>query len=160
MSISVKVLAVHLFTGALLVIAAGNLAAMDGPDAVELETLSNIYMGVTFDHAMHTEMASCAACHHHTTGMPAEDTKCLDCHKTSTETDEVACQGCHTTNPGKAEKMKGSQQVPIYHSDATGLKRAYHLQCLGCHREMEAASGCEDCHPRKEQNPRVSQVND
>jgi len=144
----------------MLVMSAGHLAAMDGPDVVDLDALSNIYTSVTFDHAMHTEMASCAACHHHTTGMPAEDARCVDCHAASGEADEVACTGCHAHSPGNAEKMKESQAVNLYHTDSTGLKRAYHVQCLGCHREMEAVSGCEDCHPKREDSPKVSQVND
>lgn len=146
-----------LILGGLLVSAAARPSAMEGPDLIELDALSNIYTPVTFDHTMHADMASCATCHHHTTGMPAEDARCVNCHEGSGQTDEVACTGCHATSPGSAEKMQKSQAINLFHTDATGLKRAYHLQCLGCHREMEAASGCEDCHSKKNGNLKVSQ---
>jgi len=156
MSIKGRMLITSLIIGGLLCFATVHLSAMEGPDVVELGTLANIYDAVTFDHAMHADMASCAACHHHTTGMPAEDAKCVSCHAASGEADEVACTGCHASSPGSAEKMKESQAVNLFHTDAAGLKRAYHLQCLGCHREMEAASGCEDCHAKKETSLKVS----
>jgi hypothetical protein len=133
---------------------------MDEPDVVELDTLANIYAAVTFDHAMHADMTPCAACHHHTTGIPTRNVKCVRCHAVSGETDEVACSGCHATSPGNGAKMKESRAANLYHTDSTGLKRAYHLQCLGCHKEMEAASGCEDCHPKKVVIQKVSQANE
>ena len=141
--------------GGLLVVAAP-VFAMEAPDLAELKSLSSIYEAVTFDHAMHADMTSCATCHHHTTGMPAEDTRCVRCHEASGQADKVACAGCHTTTPGSAEKMKESQEVTLFHTDTTGLKRAYHLQCLGCHKEMEAPTGCEDCHAKKEPNLKIS----
>jgi hypothetical protein len=156
MRITGRILVTGLIISGLLVIAVVQLSAMEEPDVVELDTLTSIYAGVTFDHAMHTDMASCAACHHHTTGMPAEDAKCVRCHEASGQADEVACTGCHPSSPGSAEKMKESQAVNLFHTDTTGLKRAYHIQCLGCHKEMEAASGCEDCHAKKAADLKVS----
>lgn len=126
--------------------------ASDLPGVIELDTISNIYTGVIFDHEMHEDMSSCASCHHHTTGMAVEDANCVRCHETSGQANEAACSGCHATSPGNAEKMKVSQEVNLFHTDTTGLKRAYHLLCMGCHVEMEAASGCEDCHLKKEIN--------
>lgn len=126
--------------------------ASEFPDVIELKTLSNIYTGVIFDHAMHADMSSCATCHHHTTGMAAEDARCVRCHEASGQTNEVACSGCHAASPGNADKMKESQTQNLFHTDTTGLKRAYHLQCMGCHKEMEAASGCEDCHFKNDAN--------
>lgn len=152
MGIKGEIFITSLIIGGFLGSATACLSAMDGPDVVELDTLTNIYAGVTFDHAMHADMTSCATCHHHTTGVPAEDSRCMPCHEASGEADEVACSGCHATSPGSAEKMKESQEVSLFHTDTTGLKRAYHLQCMGCHNEMEAASGCEDCHFKKDSN--------
>lgn len=122
---------------------------MDGPDNVDLDSLVNIYRAVTFDHAMHTESISCAACHHHTTGDRAEDENCLPCHAQSKSLDEVSCSSCHPGEAGKASLAKDFS-IPgrKYHIEKTGLKRAYHLKCLGCHKEMNVASGCEDCHPK------------
>ncbi len=136
--------------GGLLVSSAPYLAAMDGPEVVELETLVNIYEPVAFDHTMHVEVASCATCHHHTTGEPAEDEKCLRCHQESGEADEVTCGGCHPENRGRAEKVRVLMDADLFHNDIAGLKRAYHLKCVGCHTEMDVPSGCEDCHPKRD----------
>lgn len=156
MSVKARIFITSLIVGGLLGSATVNPSAMEEPDVVELDTLVNIYNGVTFAHDMHADMTSCASCHHHTTGVPAEDARCIRCHETSDQADEVACAGCHAGSPRSAEKMKGSPAANLYHTDTTGLKRAYHLQCLGCHKEMEAASGCEDCHSKKEGNLKVS----
>lgn len=118
----------------------------------ELDTLGNLYGPVVFDHAMHMDIASCAVCHHHTTGtgLDGEDGKCTTCHRESCTTCAVACRDCHSGNPDAADRLRESLETPGFHYDTTGLKRAYHVVCLGCHREMEAASGCEDCHQKKE----------
>jgi hypothetical protein len=140
--------------GGLLIGYASCIYAMEVPNIIELDTLSNIYTAVTFDHTMHVDMASCATCHHHTTGMQTEDLRCLRCHEASGQADELACSGCH------ANTVNVSQAANLFHSDPTGLKRAYHLQCLGCHKEMEAASGCEDCHTKEDRSQKVSQTSD
>jgi len=146
--------------GGLLFSNALHTSAMEGPDVIELDALSNIYTEVIFDHAMHMDMASCATCHHHTTGMQTEDVRCVRCHQVGRQADTVACTDCHTLSPGSVDTLKASQAANLFHTDTTGLKRAYHLQCLGCHREMEAASGCEDCHARIATNMNMSQIND
>jgi hypothetical protein len=145
-----KIFFASIIIGSLLVISAPYLSAMDGPDVVELDTLVNIYEPVAFDHTMHVEVASCATCHHHTTGEPAKDEKCLRCHQESGEADEVACTGCHPENRGSAEKARALMYTDLFHNDTAGLKRAYHLKCLGCHTEMDSPTGCEDCHPKRD----------
>ena len=127
-----------------------SLYAGEGTDIIKLGTMVNIYEPVHFEHGMHEEMASCATCHHHTLGMPTEDEKCLRCHWGSGETDEIMCSGCHAKLPGDAVKFDIGREEGRYHIDVTGLKRAYHLKCMGCHVDLEAASGCEDCHSRRE----------
>lgn len=124
--------------------------AGQGPEIIKLDALVNIYGPVLFEHEMHEDVTSCATCHHHTMDMPAENEKCLRCHQGSGEADEITCSGCHTARPGEAEKFSRDGDESLYHIDVTGLKRAYHLQCMGCHVEMGAASGCEDCHPKAE----------
>jgi len=146
-----KVFIRSLITVGIFISSAVYLHAAAGPEAIELDSLVNIFEPVTFDHALHQDVTSCATCHHHTLNMPAEDENCLRCHQLSGLADEVMCSGCHPTHPGNAEKMKASLDENIYHIDITGLKRAYHLKCLGCHVEMGAASGCEDCHPKREE---------
>ena len=158
MSVKDQILITSLVTGGILISGSMLAIAGEGPDEIELGSLSNIYEAVTFDHGMHEDIATCATCHHHTTGMAAEDTKCLPCHAASGEAAEVACSACHVTRPGNAEKIKESQAVNLYHTDSTGLKRAYHLKCMGCHEEMDAASGCEDCHPKPADHLKVSQT--
>jgi hypothetical protein len=159
MSITVRIFFTSLILGGLLVNSLPCPFAMEAPEEVELAALSNIYEPVVFDHAMHMYMTSCAACHHHTVGMPAEDGRCVRCHATSAQADDAACTGCHAAGNGRAGQLKEAA-ADLFHSEATGLKRAYHLQCLGCHKEMEAASGCEDCHPKKESSSKVSQGDD
>ena len=144
-----KIFIAGIFIGSLLVVSVPYLSAMDGPDFVELDALVRLYEPVDFDHTLHEEVASCATCHHHTTGLPAEDENCLRCHKESGEADELTCAGCHPANRGRAEKVRASIDADLFHNDTAGLKRAYHLKCLGCHREMDAPSGCEDCHPKR-----------
>ena len=151
-----KILIAGIIIGSLLVISVPYLSAMDGPDFVELETLVSIYEPVAFDHTMHEEVASCATCHHHTTGLPAEDEKCLRCHKESDTADEITCGGCHPANRGRAENVRASMDTDLFHNDTAGLKRAYHLKCLGCHMEMDAPSGCEDCHPKRDDDDNMA----
>jgi hypothetical protein len=130
------------------------VAGAEPREIINLNSLSNIYGPVLFDHAMHMDIGSCATCHHHTTGtgMRGEEEKCLACHKESCTTCKVACRDCHSATPETDEKSESSNDTNMFHSDMAGLKRAYHVNCLGCHREMEAATGCEDCHPKKEQH--------
>ena len=158
MGISLRIFFSSFILGGLLLSAPPYSSAMEGPDVVELDTLSNIYAAVIFDHAMHTDMVSCATCHHQTTGMEVEDARCARCHKTADQADEVACTGCHATGSESGGMIKKAQSAGLFHTETTGLKRAYHVQCLGCHKEMEAASGCEDCHSRKDGDLKVSQI--
>ena len=125
--------------------------AMEGPEEVELDTLVNMYEGVTFDHLMHVDVASCEACHHHTLGKPPENEKCVQCHQGSDSADEVACYACHQADPiASVTQSESGEAESSFHLDTPGLKRAYHLNCMGCHREMGAPAGCEDCHPKKD----------
>ena len=144
-----KLLIKTLIAAGLFVGAASLGEAMEGPDVVELDALGNQYEAVTFDHIMHVDIVSCAACHHHTTGTPAEDEKCLKCHKEAGPDDAIACVDCHSAATADAVSMARSSEPGLYHIERTGIKRAYHLNCMGCHIEMDAASGCEDCHAKK-----------
>jgi hypothetical protein len=134
----------------ILVASAGYSSATDGPDAVKLDSLSNIYEGVNFDHLLHVDVAACGTCHHHTLGTPTVNQDCLRCHKNSGPVDEVACTGCHPSNPCNPETREVMKpEAQRYHLERTGLKRAYHRNCLGCHYEQGAPTGCEDCHVKK-----------
>ena len=129
---------------------AGYGAAMDGPDAIKLDSLSNLYEGVSFDHLLHVDVASCGTCHHHLTETPTANQDCIRCHKISSPADEVACTACHPVNPCSPETREVMKpEAQRYHLERTGLKRAYHRNCLGCHYEQGAPTGCEDCHVKK-----------
>lgn len=123
-----------------------------GPDTVELESLVQHYAPVSFNHAAHVDIAQdCAVCHHHTTGAAPTDKNCLRCHAKSGAAAVVACKDCHPAERFGAEYMAQLESDPtIYHVGKPGLKGAYHQKCLGCHEEMGAPTGCQDCHSRND----------
>ena len=91
------------------------------PETFTLSSLEKIYQPVVFSHAMHTEMAEeCASCHHHS---PAGQTP--------------ACGKCH------------GEPFDPQNLNMPGLKGAYHLQCMTCHRDVGAPVGCTECHAKK-----------
>ena len=91
------------------------------PETFTLGSLEKSYQPVEFSHAMHAEMAEgCASCHHHS---PAGQTP--------------GCGECH------------GEPFDPQNLNMPGLKGAYHLQCMNCHRETGAPMGCMDCHAKK-----------
>jgi predicted CXXCH cytochrome family protein len=112
-----------------------------------LDSLSDIYGAVQFDHSKHVSMAdNCGTCHHE---HGKNNQVCMDCHDLNKSTFRnsvvrsfMACKSCHDAsnrdNPG----------MP-------GLKTAYHRVCFDCHRGMgnigSEPSGCtEICHAKKQ----------
>jgi hypothetical protein len=86
--------------------------------------------GVTFPHAQHFATIECTACHHfYVNGQNVWD-----------ESRETNCAACHGL---KAEGKK------------MGLMKAFHENCVGCHRETKPAAGkslpvmCGECHKKK-----------
>ena len=125
--------------------------AMDYPDEIEIDSLGNLYEAVVFDHAMHVDATeSCADCHHHTTGTGAESEYCAKCHDGEVEMDAVLCQDCHSADPLSPENLHNPKPGFTYHNDQPNLKAAYHLNCIGCHQEVDGPTGCEDCHTKTE----------
>jgi len=120
------------------------------PDVVEIDSISELYEGVTFDHQMHMSIGECAECHHHTTGTAASSDYCVKCHAGGEESESVACKDCHSADPLSPANLHQSKPGYQYHDDKPSLKAAYHLNCLGCHQEMGAPTGCEDCHAKTE----------
>ncbi|MDH4223756.1 MAG: cytochrome c family protein [candidate division Zixibacteria bacterium] len=92
------------------------------PEFFVLNRLEDIYQPVRFTHIMHTAFADdCAECHHHS---PAGQTP--------------SCSKCH------------SASFNLENLNMPGLKGAYHLQCMGCHKEMGSGpTGCIECHAKK-----------
>ena len=135
----------------LALVASGSLAqASDMPDQVSLDTMVELFDGVEFDHAMHTDLGEdCSACHHHTTGTGTTDARCISCHADSNEIESVGCSDCHVMDPFSAESIKQKALDRYkYHVDMPGLKAAYHWNCVGCHEEMDGPTDCLDCHAR------------
>jgi hypothetical protein len=123
------------------------------PDAVQLNSLSQLYAGVEFDHAMHVSLADgCATCHHHTTGSAPLKQECTHCHAaTGQMSAKVACGACHGRETFSAQYLREKDQdAPRYHTDKLALKGAYHQSCTGCHQDMGGPTGCQDCHARNE----------
>lgn len=135
--------------GALLINSSNYPSASEVPEIITLDHIGDIYEEVTFDHGLHVDVTSCATCHHHTVDMPITDMRCIPCHKDNVQVDVIACKGCHEINPGTASKLNSTQTGKFYHIDTAGLKRAYHMQCMGCHEEMGVANECKDCHAKK-----------
>ncbi len=124
-------------------------AAQDFPEFIELDSLSDLYGPVPFDHLMHLDFGSCADCHHHGTGVPVQDANCARCHSNAETVPIISCKECHARDPFSATDIREKEaDLHLYHRDKPGLKGAYHLSCLGCHEEMGAPTGCNDCHVR------------
>ncbi len=125
--------------------------AMDYPDEIEIDNLANLYEAVVFDHAMHVDATDgCADCHHHTTGTEVSNEYCVKCHDDEVEMDVVACLDCHSADPVSADNLHNPKPGYFYHNDKPNLKAAYHLNCIGCHQEVDGPIGCEDCHAKTE----------
>ena len=125
-------------------------AAQPLPDTVLIDSLANHYQAVSFDHASHVEMTeSCAEGHHHGTGAPVVNDNCARCHSDSQPVAVVGCVACHPREPFSAEYLNQQDRDRFrYHRDKPGLKAAYHQNCLGCHEQVGAPVGCQDCHRR------------
>lgn len=129
-------------------------SAMKVPSTATLDSLSDKYEPVIFDHAKHAGLAgNCGTCHHRHGNFGA--LPCKECHaldaslfKESAVGSFMACRKCHgpydPSDPG----------MP-------GLKTAYHQQCFQCHRGMGdvgiSPGGCTNmCHGRKRLNTQKS----
>lgn len=133
-----------------LVATGSTTRALDMPDQVTIDSMTNLFDGVEFDHNMHTELGEdCSACHHHTTGSGTTDEQCVRCHADSAAVAAVGCRDCHVIDPFSAEHLhKKALDRYQFHIDTPGLKAAYHWNCVGCHEQMGGPIDCQDCHSR------------
>jgi len=144
-----KIVSLFLFAGLCLLFATSLYAGNSAPGVVKLDSLSDKYEPVRFDHAKHVPMADgCGACHHQ--HGDSGTLPCKDCHavtpsvfKNSVTNSFMACKNCHGTFERDAPNMPG-------------LRTAYHSTCFKCHRGMGNVGldpkGCaEMCHAKKEQ---------
>ncbi|MBN2008725.1 cytochrome c3 family protein [candidate division KSB1 bacterium] len=99
--------------------------ASDAPDVVVLNAIEHLFEPVTFAHKLHANMSemegSCDECHHYT---PANSP-------------HPACKDCHSL-----KMIRDNLEIP-------SLKAAYHIQCIGCHKEWNNERACERCHLSK-----------
>jgi len=123
------------------------------PGIVNLDSLTDKYTPVLFDHEMHLEIAeTCEECHHQHGNNSS--LLCNECHniaaslfRSSVTGSFTACRDCH------GEYDPASPGMP-------GLKVAYHRQCFQCHRGI-AGVGVEPkacaamCHYTYEQEPGI-----
>lgn len=146
-----------LMLGWVLILASGLTTPCEAQDSIiKLDSLASLYGEVNFDHDMHMDLAEdCSDCHHHTTGTGVESESCEPCHGDEEEGSTVACRDCHPVEPFSAEYLRQkSEDKTRYHVDIPGLKAVYHLNCVGCHTEMGAVTGCDECHPRTDAGDR------
>ncbi len=114
----------------------------DLPDEVKISSLQNLYRPVNFAHDNHVD-------------------KLLEGIRRSPMAlyfhggEDALCQGCHHNTPvgEKPPLCSNCHGAPFDDEDIhrPGLKGAYHLMCMGCHKSMkvEKAQGCQDCHIKK-----------
>ncbi len=127
---------------------AGDADPMAQPGVVVLDSLSDQYDAVTFDHEMHVMAAEeCAQCHHQHGSRVTR--ACGDCHTLNSEVFKrtvvhtfMPCKDCH------GQYNPDTPQMP-------GLKGAYHRTCFECHRGMGQLgldpTGCtEMCHAKRD----------
>lgn len=121
---------------------------------VKMDSLSNIYKPVQFNHEQHVAIAGdCGKCHHqhgNNASLP-----CHECHsikeqtfKSSVTASFMACKNCHGAYDPATPSMPG-------------LKVAYHRQCFQCHWGMNDVGvnpkGCTImCHDKRDQNQKTS----
>jgi hypothetical protein len=120
-----------------------------GAEVFDLDSMKNLYEKVSFDHDMHIEITgqNCTECHHHTAGTPPTDALCVTCHANSQEAADPSCKSCHVKDVFDAENMKKTWDTPLlHHRNKPSLKAAYHQNCLGCHEQNGAPTGCTECH--------------
>jgi hypothetical protein len=120
----------------------GTYPEADIPETVTIKSLSNQYEGVVLPHRKIVE----ALVHN------IKDSKLAGYFHGQAG---AICQGCHHHSPvsktpphcGNCHAKTFDEKNPL----RPGLKGAYHLQCMGCHREMgiQKPSGCTDCHKKK-----------
>jgi hypothetical protein len=121
----------------------GTYPEKDIPEKVVIKTLSNQFEAVDFPHRriVHALVGnikdSKLARYFH----QQEGTVCQGCHHNAPVSMKPSnCENCH----GKSFDAK-NPLIP-------GIIAAYHLQCMGCHKEMgiEKPAACADCHKSRE----------
>ena len=105
----------------LLVAGLAYAATTEGPETVTIDDVNHWFAPVEFAHADHLGMAEA----------------CNTCHHDQEPADAGACGDCHNAVYDPADP------------DTPDLKMAYHLLCMGCHKEAGATLECVGCHARQ-----------
>lgn len=145
-----SVLSITLMLGLMILSGGISAQAATPPARVTIDQLSNYFVPVDFDHVGHVDMiGGCSECHHHTTGAVPKNEECQRCHSGGKPVAAIACRDCHAADPFSAAYVReqGADRFR-YHLDQPGLKGAYHLNCVGCHRNAGGPVDCVDCHAR------------
>ncbi len=107
------------------------------PDVMTLDSCGEKKGLVEFPHTAHFEFSDCVTCHHTTEGLTLENVA---------ETEVETCVSCHF-EPADSD-------VPDC-SSMSLKKNAYHISCVGCHKDMDtgeeayaAPTRCNDCHAK------------
>ncbi|MFO7655415.1 MAG: cytochrome c3 family protein [Candidatus Krumholzibacteriia bacterium] len=113
--------------------------AQELPETVVLDACADKRAPVTFPHQAHVELTECTTCHHTSEGLTAEN---------CAEMEVMTCTSCH---------LKPEEGVPDC-SSMSLTKNAYHINCVGCHKEsikaapegttVAAPTKCDECHPK------------
>lgn len=119
-------------TIALIVLACTAVAVMgqekagppvDPPESVTIRPIGPHFGPVTFAHKTHNDYV---------------DNGCASCHHKGLENFDFSCSGCHRPDEIVTEAGKPA-----------ALKRAYHIQCVGCHKSLQVGPvACTGCHAK------------
>jgi hypothetical protein len=126
--------------------AAGTLPPLDQiPERVRIDAMVDTYEAVDLPHRKiileldrRIQNSGLAQTFH-----PDPLTMCAGCHhKSTTSLKPPKCASCH------------SQHQPGPGDGRPALMGAYHIQCMGCHRQMgiqkPQATACNECHPKRD----------
>lgn len=132
--------------------------AGDPPKKITLKTLENLYGPAVFDHEMHMGAAeNCKSCHHKGFTKPMA---CKECHDEPVDKSKFnhekhfeydSCESCHQTKSTKNVACSTCHKIPYDKKNpaVSGLKGAFHGQCMNCHKENEVSNSCTFCHTKK-----------
>ena len=119
------------------------------PDNFILNKDSKMFKPVEFPHKLHNEIIDdCNVCHHNS--IEGQYPSCKTCHGKpfDPKNSELLGKKLQRTGLLKPGLMKYFEPDNL---ERPGLKGAYHLECMGCHREYDSGPvGCFECHEKKE----------
>jgi len=98
----------------------------DIPGDIIIDRLENKYKAVSFEHTLHAKLiGNCGTCHHH-----------QDEYTETADKDQI--KGCYVCHPSSFD---------FEHLNRPRLVGAYHISCLGCHKDRGVGPiTCDECH--------------